>query len=65
MAPSMVYLRGKTKERLQELYQLAATEQNRDKLSLLKSEIERLLQEEEDGISRRNHSSSSAQQYVA
>jgi hypothetical protein len=58
-------MRDKTKERLQELYQQAATEQNRDKLSLLKREIERLLQEEEDGIRRRNHSSSPARQYVA
>jgi hypothetical protein len=58
-------MRDKTKERLQELYQQAATEQNRDKLSLLKREIGRLLQEEDDGIRRRNHSSSSARQHVA
>jgi hypothetical protein len=46
-------MRAKTKERLQELYQQASDEKSPYKRSLLIEEIERLLQEEEDGIKRR------------
>ncbi len=45
-------MQGETKERWQELCELAAKEQDPEKLSALVAEIDRMLQEKEDRLKR-------------
>jgi hypothetical protein len=45
-------MKGKRKERWQELCELAANEQDADKLSELVEEIDKMLQEKQDRLSR-------------